>query len=194
MNKKYFEKRIYNISNFRRDIDLIINDRSAVRMAFQRKLINRAFKERIMLAVTQVNGCRYCSFAHTRQALEAGVPVEHIRQLASGEWKNLPEDELIALNYAQHYAESRGNPDDAAWQKLIQFYGIDGARDILAFIQMITVTNLMGNTFDAFWSRFIGKPSQYSSIWQELGVLLGCVVIIPIAILHRILIPAQPRG
>ena len=33
--------------------------------------ISRAFSEKIMMAVTQVNGRRYCSYAHTGMTLQA---------------------------------------------------------------------------------------------------------------------------
>lgn len=32
-----------------------------------------------MLAVTQVNGCRYCSYVHARMALQAGLSEQEIR-------------------------------------------------------------------------------------------------------------------
>ena len=35
-------------------------------------LLDKQFIERIMLAVTEVNGCAICSYAHTRMALESG--------------------------------------------------------------------------------------------------------------------------
>lgn len=46
------------------------------------------------------------------------------------------------------------------------------ARDILAYIRMITFGNLLGNTLDAFFSRLAGRPAPGSTLWDELGVLL----------------------
>ena len=37
------------------------------------KLVPRPFRERLMLAVTAVYGCRYCSWLHTREALRSGI-------------------------------------------------------------------------------------------------------------------------
>jgi len=34
--------------------------------------MTKALKERIMLAVTHVNGCAMCSFVHTKIALDSG--------------------------------------------------------------------------------------------------------------------------
>ena len=141
--------------------------------------VSKPFAERIMLAVTQVNGCRYCQYGHARAALAAGVSPEDIQQLALGDLTNMPSEELVALTFAQHYAESGGQPDPLAQQRLVETYSETIAQDILANIRMITIGNLSGNTLDAFVSRLRGRPARESSIWKELGVLLGAFVIFP---------------
>ena len=45
---------------------------------------DRAASERVMLAVTEVNGCEICSYAHTRRALEAGLSDAEVRELLGG--------------------------------------------------------------------------------------------------------------
>ena len=112
-----------------------------------------------MLAVTQVNGCRYCSYGHTQAALKSGLDSEEIRALLSGDLSSAPLEELTALLFAQHYAESAGHPDTEAWENLVSTYGQDKAFAILANIRMITIGNLLGNTFDAFLYRITGRPT-----------------------------------
>ncbi|MCZ7542042.1 MAG: GNAT family N-acetyltransferase [Anaerolineae bacterium] len=109
-----------------------------------------------MLAVTQVNDCLYCNFAHTRWALAEGVTPEEIERLAAGAVEAFPPHEAVALCFAQHYAESGGNPDPGAWARLVDFYGEDAARAIIAYIRMITMGNLLGNTFDYVVHRVAG--------------------------------------
>ena len=43
--------------------------------------VSLKFMERIMLAVTQVNACAVCSYAHTKMALEAGMSSEEIQHM-----------------------------------------------------------------------------------------------------------------
>jgi hypothetical protein len=43
---------------------------------------------------------------------------------------------------------------------------------------------LSGNTFDAFLSRLVGRSAPGSTLWQELGVLLGAFVLIPTEIVR----------
>ena len=76
------------------------------------------FIERIMLAVTEVNGCAICSYAHTKMALEAGMSNEEIQNMLSGVFDNVPTDEMAAIMFAQHYADCRGNPSQESWSRL----------------------------------------------------------------------------
>lgn len=181
----HFNKRIYTVASFRAAVRDIFDHLDDLQAAARGGRIDRAFAERIMLAVTQVNGCRYCNWGHTRAALSAGVTADEIQRIMERDFGALDAREVTALAFAQHYAESGGSPDPAAWQRLVEIYGADGARDIMAYIRMITMGNLLGNTFDALLSRTVGRPAQSSSLWQELGVLLGSVIIMPAEMLRR---------
>ncbi len=147
--------------------------------AVRGKRVDKAFAEKIMLVVTQVNGCRYCSYAHTRAALIAGVRQTELQKLMAGELGEFPENQRVALTFAQHYAESRRQPDPSSLQGLLIYYGPEISLDILAYLRMITFGNLFGNTFDALLSRCRGIPADQSSIISELCVILGGLVIVP---------------
>ena len=106
-----------------------------------------------MLAVISVEGCRYCSFLHSKLALKGGVEADEIRQLLSGEFKECPEDEVIAILYAQHWAESNACPDTEASRRLVEQYGSEKAKAIHLMLRMIRLGNLLGNTWDYFLYR-----------------------------------------
>jgi len=101
-----------------------------------------------MLAVTAVNGCRYCSYFHTKQALKSGITVEEIKGLLAGDIANCPPDEAIAVFYAQHWAESNAHPDPEAFQRLQQTYGHQRTEAIHLILRMIRIANLLGNSWD----------------------------------------------
>ncbi|MBN1121100.1 MAG: carboxymuconolactone decarboxylase family protein [Anaerolineae bacterium] len=180
-----FKKRIFDMPTFKATIDDVVDHMDDLKSASRSGRISKAFSERIMLAVTQVNGCRYCEYGHTRSALAAGVSDEEIRSIMSAEFDDLPQDEVVALMYAQHVAESKGNPDPDATQRLEDTYGPDTARDIQAYIRMIMFGNLYGNTFDAFLNRLTFKPVSGSRLGDELGVLFGGIVLMPVGMLRR---------
>jgi AhpD family alkylhydroperoxidase len=116
-----------------------------------------------MLAVTAVNGCKMCFFGHTTMALKSGVSEEEIHELMDSSFENSPPNEVLALTFAQHYAETGGNPSSEAFQKLVSHYGYPKACDILVYIQMISFGNLMGNTIEAFEARQQGLVVENGS-------------------------------
>ena len=183
MQIAYFAKRIYNLPAFREDVRQVFAHIDDLREASRGKRISKAFAEKIMLAVTRVNSCRYCAYGHTRAALAMGVPEAELQKIMAGELGDFPEREVVALTFAQHYAESCCQPDPAAWRRVVAYYGHETARNILAYLRMITFGNLFGNTFDALLSRLAGKPATGSSLLNELGVLLGGFVILPVEML-----------
>jgi len=172
-------KRTYTPKTFMADIAWMLNHLDDVRAAHRSGRVDKAFAERIMLAVTNVNGCRYCDYFHARQALAIGIDESELQQLYAGEFGHLPEGQAVAIAFAQHFAEQKGKPDPLAWQRLQTFYGPDTARDITAYIHMITMGNLLGNGADALLFRLQGKPMLGSKFLDELAVGLLTVTILP---------------
>ena len=77
-----FNKRTYkNLKELFSDLLFPIRNRKRLKEAANKGLISPAFRERLMLAVTAVDGCRYCSYFHAKQALKSGITPEEISQL-----------------------------------------------------------------------------------------------------------------
>lgn len=146
---KEFNRRIYpNFASFLADLKAVLAQRDQMGPLMRGELVDAAFRERLMLAVTAVNGCRYCSFAHARQALVAGIPEAQVRALQDGLLEGCPSEQLPALLYAQHWAEARGKADPAARARLIESYSPEAVVAIELALQTIQVGNLLGNTLD----------------------------------------------
>ena len=144
-----FNKRTYGSSReFFADLCFLSRNRKRLKEVKIRGLISPAFQGRLMLAVSVVNGCRYCSYFHAKQALKNGIPPEEISQLISGDVGNCPEEEAVAVIYAQHWAESDANPAPEAVLKLQQTHGVEKSEAIHLILRMIRVGNLLGNSWD----------------------------------------------
>lgn len=149
-----FTKRTYGgIGEFLADLRFLWTHRAALKRLPKPDGLGGAFLERLMLAVTQVNRCRYCSFAHTRQALKEGLPRDEIDALLGGQLDTVPEDERTAVLYAQHWAETKGQPDPEATARLEAAYGSEKAAQIYLALRLIRTGNYTGNTFDYFLYR-----------------------------------------
>ncbi len=165
---QYFKKRTYSFKSFRQDISYMRRNRSKLKEYRKAKRLTPQFREKIMLVVTAVNECRYCEWGHSILALNYGCTEEQIEQIMEHDFDSCDPEEVIALAYAQHYAETGGLPTEEAKQKLVEFYGEQKAQDIQLSINMVTIGNLLGNTIDAFESRFKGLPPENGSFLLEL--------------------------
>ncbi|MBN1935559.1 MAG: carboxymuconolactone decarboxylase family protein [Anaerolineae bacterium] len=144
-----FKRRTYqNIGEFVADLRVMFSRRKEIRILMRGQVIAPAFRERLMLAVTAVNRCRYCSYAHAREALSKGVSPQEIEALGKGLFDPSPPEELPALLYAQHWAEMNGNPDAPAREQVVARYGENVVDAIELALRMIRAGNLSGNTFD----------------------------------------------
>jgi AhpD family alkylhydroperoxidase len=152
--KKRFNRRAYHrAGDLWRDVRFPLQNQARMRRAMRGDLVSYPFRERLMLAVTAVNGCRYCSYYHAQEALKAGLPDDELQKLLEGVVDDAPAEELPALLYAQHWAETDGKPDMAARQKLLETYGPQRVEAIETVLHMIRAGNLLGNTADYWLSR-----------------------------------------
>lgn len=148
MKAKQFKKRKYeSFGEFWADLRFLFAN-IKVRKFNRVRLISPTSRERLMLAVTAVYGCSYCSYLHTREALRSGVNREEITRLLSGSMESFPEEEAIALIYAQHWADSNANPEPESIQRLVETYGKEKAEAINLILRMNRIGNLFGNSLD----------------------------------------------
>ena len=119
-----------------------------IRRAMRSEIISPAFRERLMLAVTSVNECRYCSYAHSKEALRHGIDQLETEQILSGEFRQCPQREIPAILYAQHWAESDGHPQTDILDKLKENYSSQEIEDIHLYLRMIRIGSLTGNSCD----------------------------------------------
>jgi len=128
-------------------------DRRKIRAVMKGATLDPAFRERLMLAVTEVNGCRYCQRAHARLALTAGLSESDVAELATGSLGGSPPEQVPALLYAQHWTETGGQPDPEARRRILEVYGPAQTEAIETALRVIRVGNLAGNTWDGLLYR-----------------------------------------
>lgn len=151
-----------------------------LRTSKKTKLMNKKFKERIMLAITDVNGCAMCSFVHTKLALSSGMSREHIQELLNGDTSKVPLEEAVGVLFGQHFADSREDPSSEAINRLIDEYGPQKAELVVAACHMITMTNAMGIGMDNFYHRVQFKKVKGSRLYRELFNPLFTMILFPV--------------
>ena len=162
----------------------------AFRKARQSGSLSLQLQERLMLAVTEVNGCALCSYGHSRMALEAGLSGQEIEELLGGQTDGAPKEELPAILFAQHYADTRGKPTAAAWAQLVSRYGQPQAAGMLGAIRMITVGNTWGIPTGSLLARLTKKEKYHvdarSSVGYEFAMLLLLLPFLLVAALQAL--------
>jgi len=191
--KENYRKRVYTkFKQFFADIFFVIYSLPRAWETLIAKRVSRAFAEKIMLAVTAVNDCVYCSRGHTKLALVSGVEQSEIDELLAQDiGQSVNEYEATALAFAQHYAESERNPDPAAVTALEDKYSEKIVRDIILYIRLISVGNLIGNTLGGFLARFKGESLDNGNLFLEIIFVLLLPLVSVIALV--LYIPIFPE-
>ncbi len=158
--------------------------RTVVRRAKAGTQCDQEFAQRIRLAVTEVNGCELCSYAHTKYALEAGMDRDEVRNLLGGITQGAPDAQLPAIAFGQHYADTRGHPDPSAWQAIVDQYGEQQALCVLVATRTMMWGNAVGIPLSALRARFQGRPDPNSSLVWEIRTTLGQLLVMPVAALQ----------
>jgi len=169
-----FRKRFYTLRTFFGDLRDLVAHIPALISTIRNKRVSRLFAEKIMLSIASVNECSYCSYLHTKTALKGGVSEKEINKLLTQEIGAFPEDESVAIAFAQHYAETGRKPDPEAERRFRNYYGSKVSLDIVNYIRIVNFFTMTGNTACAFLSRLQGKPAQKSSLVSEFLILVIC--------------------
>lgn len=117
--------------------------------AYRRRRIDPRLREKIMVAVSEVNACRACTWAHTRMAIQEGISDEELDQL------QLPHGgdrrQRVALTYAIARAEAGAHmaPDPEIERALADTFTAAERRDIDAILRLIINANRTSNTIEA---------------------------------------------
>ena len=180
MISQIFYKRVYGMKEFYHILEEAVNSFPVLRKARKKSILPKQFQERIMLAVSEVNGCEICSYYHTKEALKSGMSETEIKNMLQGELGEIPEEESVAIFFAQHYAESSANPDMEAWKRVVGYYGEEKAEAILAYIKVIMMGNVYGLAAGSLLNRFKGvQVNKKNTIGLELSIILSVIILFP---------------
>lgn len=179
--------RVFKMKEQIRNIHLAAKGYVLLRTSRKYRIFNKKIKERIMLAVTEVNGCSMCSYVHTKVALGSGMDAECIQGILGGDISMIPIEDAVAVMFGQDYAASKDYPSDVSLKRIEEEYGKDKADLIVAACRMITMTNGMGTSMEYFWNRLRFKRNKESNLLIEFfNPLLTMLLFPPIVILNYI--------
>lgn len=182
-----FYKKIYSHGAFYKAVFNAAASVSDFMKVKKSKVLSDEFIERIMLSVTEVNGCEVCSVAHTKMALDAGLSTNEIQLVLTGNENIAPSDEVVGVEFARQYALQEGKVTKSEWDRLINYYGKEKARGILAAARIMTAANIHGIAISALKRRLKGDPVEKTGLVYELTIFFSILIYLPIALVHATL-------
>jgi AhpD family alkylhydroperoxidase len=111
--------------------------------------IPQTLRRLLELRVSQINGCSYCTWLHSKQLRELGEAGERIAKLTN--WRAATcfgEDERAAFEWAELGTRiSEGTPSDSAFAALREHFDDRQIVDITAIIANMNALNRMAVSF-----------------------------------------------
>jgi AhpD family alkylhydroperoxidase len=180
------QSRVFSINEQISSIKYASKSFVALKKSKGKGLMNKKLKERIMLAITEVNGCSLCSFVHTKIALSSGMTREQIKEILDGNTDNIPVEDAVAIMFAQEFAYSKDKPSKTSIERIVSEYGKEKANLIKAACHMITMTNGMGTSMDYFYSRIKFDRNKDSNIFIELFNPIFTMLLFPPLVVYNV--------
>ena len=147
---KTFAKRTFTMPLLARSFATLVLYTPIRWIALVKPATSRALREKVILGVTSVNDCRWCSWLHSGIALTHGVDLDELQSLLdSGTFGAVDEREATAVLFGQHFAETFRRPTPEARRALARQFTPWQRLEIMAWIHFIYFCNLAGNSADA---------------------------------------------
>jgi AhpD family alkylhydroperoxidase len=154
---KTFAKRTFTLPLLLRSAVALVLYMPVRWITLMKPATSRALREKVVLGVTSVNDCRWCSWLHSGIALKHGVSLDELRSLLEpGTFGALDDREATAVLFAHHFAATLRQPTPAARHALARQFTPWQRLEIMAWIHFIYFCNLAGNSADAWLARLRG--------------------------------------
>jgi len=180
-----FKKRTISAPQLGRRLALLVPELGTMYRVWLRQEVDPGFREELMLAVSRLNGCRYCSWGHHEWAQISGVSNEELAQLEQLDPSGFDRRKWVAISYVRALVKENFRRVQPELRRAMQHkYSPDEIRQIELIANVMDVGNRSSNTFDAMLSRFKGAPAADSRIIDEVILSGVFLAIAPVVLLY----------
>ena len=146
--------------------------------------IDPGFREELMLAVSELNHCRYCTWAHHEWAHMVGVSDDELAHVEQMDPTGFDRRKWLAISYVRALVSANFGPvDKALVREMKAKYTPVEIEEIEVVARIMDIGNRGANTWDAFVSRLRGGPVAETTIFDELVMSGGFLITVPIVVL-----------
>jgi AhpD family alkylhydroperoxidase len=180
-----FKKRTISATQLGRRLAALVPELGTMYRVWAKKEVDPGFREELMLAVSRLNGCRYCSWGHHEWAQISGVSNEELAQLEQLDPSGFDRRKWVAISYARALVKEDFRRVQPELRRAVQHkFSPREIRQIELIANVMDVGNRTSNTFDAMLSRFKGAPAADSRIVDEVILSGVFLAVAPVVVLH----------
>lgn len=103
--------------------------------------LDRKLYEAIYLRTSLINGCHYCTQHHIVGAKRAGLTLDQMRALKSGDYSDFSAGEQVALRYAERITRTPNGATDADFGELKAHFSEEQIVDLHMLAGLANLTN-----------------------------------------------------
>ena len=147
--------------------------------------IDPGFREELMLAVSKLNDCRYCSWGHHEWAQISGVSDDELAQLEQLDGSRFDRRKWVAISYVRALVKRDFKGVQPELRRAMQHkYAAHEIRQIELIARIMDIGNRGSNTWDAMLSRLRGVPAADSRIVDEVVLSGAFLTVAPVVLLY----------
>ena len=148
-----------------------------------REEFDPGFREELMLAVSKLNDCRFCSWGHHEWAQISGVSDDELARLEQLDPSGFSRRKWLAISYVRALVKQNFRRVQPELRRAMQHKFSPGEiREIELIARVQDIGNRGSNTFDALLSRLRGTPAADSRVVDEV-ILSGVFLAVAPAVL-----------
>jgi AhpD family alkylhydroperoxidase len=180
-----FKKRTITAAQLAGRLASLVPELGTMYRVWLKQEVDAGFREELMLAVSQLNGCVYCSWGHHEWAQISGVSNEELARLEQLDPSGFDRRKWVAISYVRALVKENFVRVQPQLRRAMQHkYSAREIRDIELIAKIMDVGNRGSNTFDAMRSRLKGVPATDSRIVDELILSSVFLTIAPIVLVY----------
>lgn len=193
---KPFTKRTFTLPLFLQSLTATLISLPVLLISYVVPATSRALREKVMVGVSSVNDCRYCSWAHTGLALANGVNLDHLTQvLDNGTFGTVTDREATAILFGKHFADTVRRPTSEAQAALARHFSAYQRLEIMSYIHFIYYSNLSGNSADAWVSRLSGRKVRNGHpVAEAIAGLIAAPILFPGWLISKLIRPQAMKS
>jgi AhpD family alkylhydroperoxidase len=178
-----FRKKTMTAKEFLRSTASLVPDAGALYRVWGKRELDPGFREELMLAVSKLNDCRYCSWGHYEWAHIAGVSEEELAQIEQMDPTDFDRRKWLAISYVRALVSANfGEVSADLMTEMRANYTDREIEEIALVAKVMDIANRGANTWDSMLSRMRGKPAAESRLLDEAVLSVAFLTSAPVVV------------